>query len=188
MRPRVNREPDMPLFAFAVAAIVLVCSAPLHPLPKGSGANGPALLIDNVARDKSWVVVQVRVCNGTKRPVFLARSEPPGPLLLPALTIEQWRNDRWIIVSDRGDLPTRSILRLAPGMCVQQDIHLKDFERIFDKGVEPVVIQGKHRASLWYFASRKAARDPVKNAKDAFSEPFVIPLRSENQGSPDPRN
>jgi hypothetical protein len=184
----VKRRADKPFLALAVAAVVLACSVPLLALPKEGGDQGPGVLIDSVAREKSWVVVRVKVCNATERPVFLARSEPPGPLLLPALKIEQWRNDRWIIVSDRGDLPTRSIFRLEPSTCLQQDVYLKDFERIFEKGVEPVVIRGKHRASLWYFVSRKAARDPVKNAKVALSEPFVIGPPPEGNRAPGPRN
>ena len=162
------------LFAYALTGFFVACAGHHLAFAKEKEARTPEVIIDRVEHKDSTVVVRVKVCNRSEESVYLRTHEFPGLPLLPGLAIEQWHKNRWIIVSDRGDVPTRTVLMLEGGKCVEQDFHLQDFDRIFEMGTERVLIQGRHRASLWYASTRRGALDGMKHRKVAVSEPFVI--------------
>jgi len=137
------------------------------------------LLVEHVERHEGRVRVSLKIVNSGKVAVYLSKTtgcdeKQAGLSCFPGLYIQQLRCQTWITVSDRVDLPATDVKRLNPGKFLAGDVVLIDFDRIIGKGVKRVVIEGKHRALVGYYASELGARHRKRNLPLAVSKVFVV--------------
>ena len=143
----------------------------------GTPGQGLEIRIEGFTRAHRSVIFDVLVANRGSRSVYLRAVDKRGKEL-GGIGIEQYREPRgWAGFEGRwvDGPPANEIVRLHPGEELASRIWIPDpFVEILKSPPREIPVVGKHRATVWYYASNGAARN-AKDGYQAVSEPIDVP-------------
>jgi hypothetical protein len=137
--------------------------------------------IEGFTRAHGSVIFNVRIANRGERTVYLKAVDKEGKELA-GVGIEQHREpDGWAAFTGRwiDSRPAKAIVALRPGQEVTTRVWIPDpFVEILKSPPRSLPVVGKHRATVWYYSSRKGARTS-RDGHQTSSEPIEVPCQNE---------